>query len=132
LDYAQRPADMEPAARLQEALDRAARRYEATPPGERGFAQKEVPINLFRVYAAFASMSSIAQDLEMLERLPRLDPLAGQTPLVDWLIAYRAGRTTTARTLTAALAERLAGVTNDDSGPVFIARALRQAMLYTL
>jgi len=138
-DYAQLPADMDETARLEQALRRTAERNEAISPDQRGFGQKEVLINLFRVFGAFASMSSITQDLEMLERLPRLDPIVGPSPMLEWLrslvemqVAQRTGHVIATLTLAGSLAERLSGIPVDAGGPGFIARQIRLGMLYAL
>lgn len=74
-DYLELPDSMEPAARISEAVRRACARYQAAPDDERGFNPVAASTPVVRVHAAHSVMAAVAQDLELIERLPRLDAM---------------------------------------------------------
>lgn len=102
-DYRALPVDMPSEARLEEALRRANERYAATPEHERGFSTSEVDVPISRFCGACVNIAGVTQDLSVVERLPRLDPLAKHNPrlgaiqvLIDCMIDVQSGRSTSA------------------------------------
>jgi tRNA A-37 threonylcarbamoyl transferase component Bud32 len=69
-------SELEPAERLQEALQRTAARYEATPESARGFPVDEAIRKLARLSNGFTIMGIWTCDLGLIERFPKLAPLA--------------------------------------------------------
>lgn len=101
-------------ARLFEALARARGRYEATPEAERGFPPAEAIRALARLCSTHVNMASLAQNLELLERLPSLEPLVPLSPalgvtqlLVDGMKDFQSGRYARVREKYARLVARL-------------------------
>ncbi len=66
------PADQ----RLGEALKRTQQRYDATPESERGLPPIDAIKQLARLCATYAGITSVINDLELIESLPSLEPLA--------------------------------------------------------
>lgn len=113
-DYREIGDETPPQARLFEALARARTRYEATPESERGLPPADAIRSLARLCSTHVNMASLAQNLELLERLPSLEPFAALSPalgtiqlLVDGMKDFQSGRYVRVREKYARLIERL-------------------------
>jgi serine/threonine-protein kinase len=137
-DLAELPDRMDEMERAVEALGRAQRRHEAAPEPERGWSPVDALTQLARLCGSFTSMSTMAQDVSLIERLPRLSGFAVLSPplgLVDRVVqsmcAFQSGRFEDATTLFEGILRRLdepdrAGL--DDVGY----RAMRLGGVYML
>lgn len=102
-DYGELTCDCSGERRTEEAIARARERYHTAPEAERGIAPERVAAAVARVYYAHNEMAAVSQDLELVERLPRLDMLAIAMPslaavqlLIDAQRSLQQGRTTAA------------------------------------
>jgi hypothetical protein len=82
LEYLALDPNMEPMARLTEALTRAQKRYDDAPLAERGLPLIDGIRELSRLCAIFTGMAIVSQDYALLERVPSLAPFAPLSPAV--------------------------------------------------
>jgi hypothetical protein len=75
-DFVELRAAMEPAAAMQAAQARSEARYESTPERDRGYPPRESAVRLGTLIWTVVTMAATAQELELVERLPSLEPFA--------------------------------------------------------
>jgi tetratricopeptide (TPR) repeat protein len=138
LDYEQLDPDMEPMARLTEALTRAQQRYDATPEAERGLPPADAVRELARCCAMFSGVATATVDPDLLECLPSLTPLSPLSPAISaiqsFLDATREmvqGRTQRACSMYLAVLERLAQPDRAGLGELYH-KSIRLGSLYIL
>jgi hypothetical protein len=75
-DFVELRVALEPAAAMQAAQVRSQARYDSTPERDRGYPPRESAVQLGTLIWTVVTMAATAQELELVERLPSLEPFA--------------------------------------------------------
>src|SRR5690606_24730167 len=104
------PAD----ERLKLALARAQADHDALAPEQRAWSPLEAISELARIVATFAAVAGTAFDLELVEQLPSIEPLAPLSPavevvqrLVESIRHHQSGRFEAAHRMQCSILERI-------------------------